>query len=246
MLWSDFMVLVGEDLGVNYHRKGTANLLDRSCRNAVIDLQRYIRAYRQGHTTTYQVADLTAETYAHLGELPEHAKVKAFYTISTRVVAGVTDDANCRRNRLDPLPWRDRKAMVCGSVPRRSYLYSISPFGRQFLVYPLINDETELMLVWDGLKMDFDDADIVPWPPEAAEAVAAYANWKVTRMVDKDLVRAKDEYALYVARRLALYRQEREEQHADGKDEEYPSSTGADGGDFTVDPSGPVIDGGTF
>ena len=215
------MVLVGEDLGVNYHRKGTADLVDRSARNAVIDLQRYIRAYRQGQTTTYQVANLTVETDAHLGLLPEHAKPKAFYTISTRVVDGVADDANCRRNRMNPWAWQDRRAMICGRMPRRSYVYTISPFSRQFLVYPLINDETELLLVWDGLKMDFADGDTVPWPPEAAEAVASYINWKVIRQVDKDLNRARDEYATYIAKRLALFRQERESQDADGKDEEY-------------------------
>lgn len=239
MIWSDFMDLVNEHLGVDANRRGTENLRNRAARDAIIDLQRFIRAYRQAHRTTFLVAGLTTVTKAHLGALPAGAKPKAFYIISTGDVNGdgTTDDPNCMRNRLTRVAWEDRRAMICGRVGCRKYLYAISPFSAQFLVHPLINDETKLLLVWDGLKMDFVDADEVPFPIQAAEAVAAYMKWKLLLNVDKRLDLAREEYALYVARRLSLFREEQEAQEADGKDEEYVDAV--PGGDFSPDDFNP-------
>lgn len=239
MTWEEFMVLVNEHLGVDANRRGTENLRNRAARDAVLDLQRFIRAFRQGHRTNFLVADLTTVTKAHLGALPTGAKPKAFYIISTGDSDGdgETDDPNCKRNRLERVAWEDRRHMICGRVGCRKYLYAISPFSKQFLVHPLINDETKLLLVWDGLKMDFDDADEVHFPIQAAEAVGAYIKWKVLLNVDKRLDLAREEYALYVQRRLSLFREQQEAQEADGKDEEYVDA--ATGGDFSPDDFNP-------
>lgn len=251
MLWSDFIALVNDDLGVDAGRRGITNLLDRSARNAVLDLQRYIRAYRQGQTTTYTQSDLTVETDAMVGTLPTGAIPKAFYIYST----ATGDDPNCRRHRLDYYPWDCRKNMICGRVNYRSwcpwpgftpppnppppppagcqgwwwasrpYLYSISPMGRNFVIYPPLNDSTNLLLVWDGLKQDFANGDSVPFPSQAAEAVAMYTKWKIQLQVDKNVTLAHEYQAAWSRLRLALYREAREAQMADGKDEEYTTAT---------------------
>jgi hypothetical protein len=170
-------------------------------------------------------------TKAHLGLLPDQAKPKAFYIVSTADADGdaVTDDPNCMRNRLVRVAWEDRRPMICGCVKDCRYLYAISPFSKRFLVHPLINSETELRVVWDGMKMDFADEDDVPFPIQAAEAVASYMKWKLLLNVDKRIDLAREEYAIYVQKRLALYREQDEAQEADGKDE--PAVT-AGSGDF--------------
>lgn len=223
MTYGDFVDLVIEELGVDGTRRGLEIQRARWVRDAVVDLQRFIRAYREGHTTNYEVADLTEKGYAHLGTLPDQAKPKAFYTISTgdTMVEGEMDDPNIVRNRMDFWAWEDRQRMIDARYDRRMYVYTISPFSKQFMVHPLVNDETYLLLVWDGLKMDFSDGDTVPWPIQAAEAVAAYVLWKIRKLVDKRLDLAREEYATYIAKRLALWREQNEAQFADGKDEEY-------------------------
>ncbi len=225
MTYSAFVALVVEELGVNGNRRGIEVQRARWIRDGVIDLQRFIRAYRIGHTTNYVVADLTAKGYAHLGSLPEQCKPKAFYTVSLVPKSDTTlPDPNVARNRMDYVAWEDRQAMIDARYERRRYTYAISPFSRQFMVHPLVNDESYLLLVWDGMKMDFADGDTVVFPIQAAEAVASYVTWKILKFVDKRIDLAQVEYGAYTLKRLSLWREQNEAQVADGKDEEYAST----------------------
>jgi hypothetical protein len=225
MTYAQFVALVVEELGVNGTRRGIEVQRARWIRDAVMDLQRFIRAYRQGHTTNYVVGDLTAKGYAHLGTLPDQAKPKAFYTISLVLDSdGNLPNPNIYRNRMDFVAWENRQRMIDGEHDHRRYTYTISPFSKQFLVHPLINTETYLLLVWDGLKMDFADGDTVPFPIQAAEAVASYVLWKILKFVDKRLDLAREEYAAYGLRRLSLFREQNEAQFVDNKDEEYSAT----------------------
>ncbi len=130
-------------------------------------------------------------------------------------------DPNCVRVRLSFCAWENRQQMICGRTPR--YLFSISPHGKQFLVTPLLNENTVLKVVWDGYKYDFAANDIINFPAEASEAVAAYVNWKIARTVDKNLALAKEYEIEYQKLRLALFRDFNEGQFPDFKDEEYVS-----------------------
>lgn len=148
-------------------------------------------------------------------------------------------DSNIVRNRLDFVPWENRRErMIDNEHGVRDYLYAISPMNRQFLVHPLLNEDTALFLVWDGLKMDFADNDIVPVPEWAAAAIAAYVKWRILLEIDKRLDLAREQYnpvtrsGVYPALRLALWREQNEAQEADGKDEEY-----ADRGSFVIPPN---------
>lgn len=227
MTYDEFKDAVLEELGPDGTRRGIEALRTRAIKNAVIDLQRYIRAYRDGHTTTYQEVDLQEIGYSHIGALPAQAKPKALYIVSTgeTVEEGTTDNPNIVRNRLDFVAWENRQGMIDGRWDARSYQYAISPFSLQFLVHPLVNDETYLLVVWDGLKMDFEDDDVVPWPEQAAEAVGCFVKSKILRTIDRRIDLAQAEWANYVAKRLALWREQNESQSADGKDEEYAVGT---------------------
>lgn len=223
MTWAEFKALVIEELGTDGTRRGIETLRLRAMRDAVLDLQRYIRAFRQGHSTTYQEADLTVIGYAHQGALAAQAKPKAFYIISTgdTVTAGTTDNPNITRNRLDFVAWENRHAMVADQFGSRRYQYTISPFSTLFLVHPLVNDETELKVVFDGMKLDFEDDDDVPWPIQTSEAVAAYVKRRILNEIDRRPDLARESQLLYIEKRLALYREQQESQTADGRDEEY-------------------------
>lgn len=245
MTWAEFESAVIEELSVDGNRRGIEALRTRAIRDAVIDLQRYIRAFRAGHTTRYDEGDLTEKGYAHLGTLPAQAKPKAFYVVSLVPKSDATlPNLNIARNRLDFIAWENRQIMISDRRGLRHYQYSISPFSTQFMVHPLINDETYLLVVWDGLKMTFLDGDVVPWPEQAAEAVAAYVKWKIALLIDKrpDLAREWFDRArntgIYPGLRLALAREQRESQDADGKDEEYV-------GDSVTPPTGANLQSGS-
>lgn len=226
MTWAEYVTYVLEHLTVDATRRGLEDFRNRMIRNSVVDLQRYIRAYRQGHTTTYQVADLEEREYGMIGNLPSGAIPEAFYTLSNVPDEDDVTHPNCQRNRMDFWPWVHRKTLLCTPCDARLYAYSISPYSKQFVIHPVLNAETELLLVWEGLKMDFDNGDTVPWPEEAAEASAAYVKWRILLEVDKNPALAKEQFSIWSMKRLALYRDEQEKQDAEKPDEEYDVSVG--------------------
>lgn len=126
-----------------------------------------------------------------------------------------------QRNRLDFVPWLQRDRLLNGGAGCHAYLYSIAPYGTNFLIYPKLNDETDLLLIWEGIKSNFADGDIVPFPEEAAEAVASYVKSRILQLVDKNPAAAAEEMAFYKLKRLALYRDYQDKQDAEKPDEEY-------------------------
>lgn len=81
MTYAELKAAVLEDLGTDGTRRGIEAMRLRKIREACVDLQRFIRGYREGHTTRYTESDLEEKGYAHLGTLPAQAKPKAFYII---------------------------------------------------------------------------------------------------------------------------------------------------------------------
>ena len=249
MNWGEFVDAVESHLAVESNRRGMEAFRSRFMRNAVLDLQRYIRGYRDGNTTVYTTASVTDQGQAQLVDLPTNAKPTALYIYS---VDADLDDPLCYRYRLQFYPWNSRQDLICGklnfmswagsaccglgcSVPAltadqqlawtsKAYVYTIGPFGRNFLIYPKITASTRLLLVWDGLRYVWSDTDPINFPEEAAEAVAAYVQWKITRTVDKNIGLSKEFEADWLKLRLSLYRDFQETQDADKKDEQYFSS----------------------
>lgn len=222
--WAQFMATVDEHLSVDANRRGLEDFRERTMRNAVVDLQRHIKAYQVGHTTTYAVANLDTIENAMLGNLPAGAIPSAFYIYSTETDDDGDQHTDCWRNRLDLWDWKDRQHLICNSCDIRLYAYAISPQGTEFMIHPILNADTRLLLVWRGLKINFVDADVVPWPEEAAEAVAAYVKWRILLEIDKNPSLAQQQYAIFKNARSDLYLDERAKLSAEKSDQEYPSS----------------------
>lgn len=248
MTWAEFVDAVDSHLAVEANRRGLDAFRARYMRNAVLDLQRYIRGFRTANTTVYTADDLTTESQAQLGALPTGAKPKAFYIYS---VDEMLNNPLCYRYRLGFYPWNSRQDLICGrlnfstawlgfwctaaaSCPAttltadqqqlwltKAYVYTLSPMGRNFLIYPQVTASTRLLLVWDGYKYTYADSDTVNFPEEAAEAVGAYVMAKIMRNVDKNIPLAREFDADYARLRLALFRDFQETQDAEEKDEEY-------------------------
>lgn len=87
MTWGEYVELVESHLAVEANRRGLEAFRARYMKNAVLDLQRYVPAYRAGNVTTYTSEDVELMTRASLGELPPQAKVKALYLVCGQGVA---------------------------------------------------------------------------------------------------------------------------------------------------------------
>jgi hypothetical protein len=224
MTWAQYMAVVDEHLTVDANRRGLEDFRERMMRNAVVDMQRFIRAYQVGHTTTYESTDLDEIEYAMLGNLPDGAIPSAFYIYSTEVDDDGVAHPDCNRNRLDFWKWENRQQIICDACNDRLYAYALSPQGKTFIIRPVLNADTKLLLVWQGLKMDFDDADTVPFPEQSAEATAAYVKWRILLEVDKNPQLAQTQYAIYKQKLGMLYLEEKDKVDAEKSDEEYPTS----------------------
>lgn len=222
--WTQFMTTVDEHLSVEANRRGLEDFRERTMRNAVVALQRYIKAYKTGHTTTYAVADLDLIENAMEGNLPAGAIPSAFYIYSNVLDSDGVAHPDCNRNRLKMWDWEDRQRLICCLCEPCLYAYTISPQGKTFIIHPILNADTELLLVWRGLKIDFQPADIVPFPEEAAEAVAAYVKWRILLEIDKNPSLASVQFSIWKQKLAELYLDERDKVSAEKSDEEYPTS----------------------
>lgn len=247
MLWSAFVDAVESHLAVEANRRGLESFRSRYMRNAVLDLQRYIRGYRSANKTTYQVANATTESQAQLFTLPSGAKPKSLWLYST----DADYEPLCARYRLAFYPWNARQDLICGRLNfstwlgcccntvgcppaslsddeqqayfSKAYVYTMSPMGRNFLIYPQITASTSLLLIWDGYLYNPADGDTVNFPEEASEAVAAYVQAKIARNVDKNIPLSVEFEKDWMRLRLSLFRDFRETQDDLGAqpDEEY-------------------------
>jgi hypothetical protein len=246
MNWGEFVDAVESHLAVESNRRGMEAFRSRFMRNAVLDLQRYIRGYREGNSTVYTTASLTDEGQAQVGEFPTGAKPKAMYIYS---VDADLDNPLCYRYRLQFYPWLQKQDLICGRLnftswlgsccatsgcptvtltadqqaawTSKAYVYTIGPFGRNFLIYPKVTASTRLVLFWDGYHYVWSDSDTINFPEEASEAVAAYVQWKISRSVDKNIGLSKEFESDWLKLRLSLYRDFQETQDAEQKEEAY-------------------------
>ena len=86
---------------------------------------------------------------------------------------------------------------------------ALDPSGSNFLVYPAPFSSQSVRLVWDGNKSDFADTDVVPFPEEAALAVAEFVKGYLAREVDGDLSKLQTYFhpreGSYIKARKKLY-----------------------------------------
>lgn len=225
MTFAEFKSLVLENMGDDADRAPTQTLRDRAILNAMVDLQRYIRALRQANMDVMAAADLDVEGGAMVGTLPAGAKPKAFYIY----LAG--DEANCKRYRLERINWEDRQQMVCEKLPEGRYVFALSPLGRTFYIHPALTDDTRLLVMWEGYKKSWNANDVMMdgWDSIAAEAVAEFTKSRIIRDYDKTdpyagIRRSDNHYKAYLTRRRDIYLDYHEGQFTGNEDVVAPAS----------------------
>ena len=203
MKFYDFKVIVLDNLGPDAARtgQGLEQLRDRAIVNAMVDLQRFVKALRLHNIEGYTAAQLTLDGRCHTGSLAVGMRPTEWWIVS------VADTDT--RYRLDPYAYADRFDLINGLVPDERYYHALSDDGIGFIIHPALKlGVTELEVVYEGIKTVWNNADVMAdaWTAAEAEAVAEYTKARIIRSYDKDSARRAAEHdAQYIRLRRALF-----------------------------------------
>lgn len=213
--WSEFMNEVrglmpmdSQRLGLQDATNGTAGYLTRTFRQAVIDLQKYIPAYRKNHETLYFPQDFAEEGLASVGSAPPNAMLKEFWMVRAET---------SERYPIVAFPYARRFELVAGyeQLSDQQGRVAVEEGGEKFYIYPMVKDGLMVSLQWDAIgttnvKLDFNNDEQVPFNELAVQAVANFAKAEVAREVDKDLQIAQSYMGSYLSNRKDIYLQTKE------------------------------------
>src|SRR5687767_8873287 len=169
MIWSEFKASVRTYLPVesdrlNVGEGGATSLFDLFLRQGGSELQSLVPSLRVNHETIFRPADVTIDEEASVGNLPEGARPKEAYYYKT--------DERCYRTPLNLYSWDNRFDLICGSVNVATI--SVDPHLKTFYLYPKLETDYALSIIWDGTKLDFTDGETVPFDEQSVQAVADY------------------------------------------------------------------------
>lgn len=181
MTWSEFNTAVRVHLVAHNRRQGIQDLIDALIKAATIDLQGAIRQLRVGHTTVYPPSRFTTDGYAGKSYFTPNAFV-------TQAFARNPDDTS------EQYPYRlvtepdQRIAIAEGSVPHGERWIAVDSVKGEFRVFPNPReDDSSVVLVWTGIKSDYEDDDDVPFDDTVVLATAEFVQARLSRVVDQDL-----------------------------------------------------------
>lgn len=203
MTWEDFKDLVYQGIRNNAERFGTETYRNFILRQAVIDVQRNVPFFRGGHETTFGVDDLDVVQSASRGRLPEECQPKEAYFVATGHA--------CSRTSIFSYQWPNRYDLIAGSMLPDQRAIAIDPKGNEFYVWPKVTEGYQVVLVWDGQKLDFDDDDEVPFTEAMALCVSYFVQSHFELEVNKDLETSRHfmnpttKTGLYFSARRGLY-----------------------------------------
>jgi hypothetical protein len=198
-------------------------------RQAVLDLQNFIPEFCKNHETIYYPQDFAVDGMASVGALPPMAKVTDawYYSVTKQRRVPVVEAAWEQRFTLAALHPRHINSnnfngtAICQTAASLEMIatfnevvsttgqyvgvMAISPGHERFYLHPRIENEWVFSLFWNGHKLDFRDAEQVPFEEEAAQAVALFVRAAFLGYVERNLADAAQVTLQYNAKRSNLY-----------------------------------------
>ncbi len=211
MTWAEFKALVNTALTVDAGRVGTEDFIPLQIRLACIDIQKSIPFFTKSQRTVYSLEGQVCgtEPVTDAGEASTGTLPAGVRTIDVSYIEG-SEPFNCpcnlsecldannlnSRRPVNPFPWDNRFDLISGAAwtPDAHYLICMDRHAQQFFVYPKMSDSDLLEVYWDGVKEDFEDAELVTFDTSCVEAVALWVKAAIKREVENDPVG----YALYL------------------------------------------------
>ena len=195
MTWAEFNEEVRKHLTIHNRRQGIQTLITQLIRAALVDLQAAVPALRCGHKIVYAPEIFTAEGYAGVGRLTPGVIVTSAYVRDPDDTSKIGD--------LEVTTGAPDRDLVEGTAPLVRQLRWRGNRGEFLIVPNPATEGVEVVLTWDGSKVDFCDDDVLPdsWsaqgsvvlPLIVADFVLARLSWQV----DGDLGLAQSYSASY-------------------------------------------------
>ncbi len=206
--WSQFTAAVTALLPVDSARIGSIPaLIGLWTRQAVIEIQRLIDAFRTGHETLYHASDFVLEGYAARATLPPQGKLRGSWLVIYDKDQNGKALPNCKRHSLDSYDYGNRMALVHGKVAVNDGrgVICIDPQVRYFYVYPGVKDCQAVSVFWDGIKTEFQPDELTPFTEAMTQVVADYVKSRIALEVDKDIPLSEKFNEMYKDGRGLLY-----------------------------------------
>ncbi len=193
MTWAQFKTAVRVYMPEHNRRQGIQSTIDATIASGCVDLQDAVECYKVAHVTEYADTDLTLDGYASVGDLPEGRITNA------RLVR--VDPTGPTTDYCDDLTLRitDYTAdMRCGKYAYNMGLIALDPMSGSFYVVPTVDENSTLILTWNGIQRTFVDGTEVPFNETAAQAVAEYTLARLVRQTEAGQVsKAQSHQASY-------------------------------------------------
>jgi len=180
MTWSEFNTAVRVLLLQHNRRQGIQSMIDVLIKAAVVDLQETVPALRDGHTTVYTPSRFVTDGFAG----------RSNYQVGATIVAAYARDPNDHTVMYDfelATSHEALREMTSGSLSLELRRMAIDPVRGHIRVVPNpVEDTSEVVLVWNGKKTDFESDDDVPFDDQAVHATAEFVLARLSRSVDGD------------------------------------------------------------
>jgi hypothetical protein len=193
---------------------GLGARVDAEIRQGMIDLQNFIPALAKGHITRITEDDVQAFGNGVQGSLPDmDMQITAAHLVYVGEEVGAAPEEmvdavasqDRQRKACFPVPWRDRHVEIAASqdcTPR----FAFSPQSQEFVLSPPIRTgEHELELTWNGIRIEWQDTDVVLFDEEAAKAVSQWVNKELSTELGDPLSTQREYINDYVRTRRSLY-----------------------------------------
>ena len=205
MKWGEFKSAVKARL-IEYANIDGADDIDEHIKDCIEDLSSDVDEYKIDATSTYSASQLSEAGQASMGSLPPLARVRSWYFVDA---SGVAEEDQQPRQRLKVVGWGKRHEMQDGTYPTCIPVVCVSPDGKDFYVWPKLDENTLLLCNYQTLKLDWDDEDEVPY---ARSAIRAAYHWCMADRklhVDEDIQGFQVHMTSYKYEKLKCVRQPR-------------------------------------
>jgi hypothetical protein len=171
MTWKEYKDGVYEFLTSDAERFGTEKFIEQLVRGAAIDLQIHIPRFQFDQSTFYTHLELAQDRNASVGSVPLGARVKEWWLIDSDLKETPNPD---NKVLLEEFNWSDRESLAVNGIKCTGRpAYTLGPDRKDFYITPALDEETNLLINWDGVQRDWEDETPISFP-EAAIRAAYY------------------------------------------------------------------------
>jgi len=212
----------------NMNPDGTSVFYRNQIRQAVLDLANFIPEFSRSNETIYYNQDFVLDGAASVGVLPPLGEIQSawYYHVVDQVRYPVIQvpwesrfqlASNQAKNSLDSnyvtltaasveaLAIADALNTLKTNGRQKAGYMTVSPKHDKFYLFPAITGAWVFSLFWDGQKLDYRDAELVPFEEEAAQAVAWWVQAQFANYIDRDTQRAGSFMVQYNNKRSNIY-----------------------------------------